>query len=130
MAHIYRKHILEQYLDAYGHVNNASYLTLFEEARWDLVESKGCGFEYIQKNQKGPIVLEAHLRFVKELKLRDWVTIETILLHYDGKIGELEQKIIKAGGEIATYAHFKFGLFDLRTRKLIEPDENWKKVFT
>ena len=27
--------IKETYLDTFGHVNNATYLTLFEEARWD-----------------------------------------------------------------------------------------------
>ena len=129
MAHIYRKQILEQYLDAYGHVNNASYLTLLEEARWDLVEGRGCGYDFVQKTRKGPVILEVNLRFAKELKLREWVTIETKLLHYDGKIGEIEQKIIKEGGAIATLALFKFGLFDLEARKLIEPDENWKRAF-
>lgn len=130
MAHIYRKQILEQYLDAYGHVNNASYLTLFEEARWDLVSQKGFGYEFVQKSRKGPIVLEVNLRFAKELKLREWVTIESQLLHYDGKIGQIEQKILKEGGVLATHALLKFGLFDLELRKLIEPDEVWKKAFT
>jgi acyl-CoA thioester hydrolase len=129
MAHIYRKQILEQYLDSYGHVNNSSYLILLEEARWDLVESKGCGYEYVQKTQKGPVVLEVNLRFVKELRLREWVTIETQLLNYSGKIGELEQYIKKQDGELATTAFIKFGLFDLQKRKLIEPDENWKRAF-
>lgn len=129
MKHKYRKQILEQYLDAYGHVNNASYLTLFEEARWDLVTAKGYGFDFVQKTQKGPIVLEVNIRFMKELKLREWITIETELLHYDGKIGELKQMIVKEDSKVATEIVLKFGLFDLVSRKLIEPDTIWKQAF-
>lgn len=129
MKHIYKKQILEQYLDAYGHVNNASYLTLFEEARWDLVTQKGYGLEYIRQTQQGPVVLEVNLRFMRELKLRQVVTIESELIAYEAKIGQIKQHIVTEDGKVATEALFKFGLFDLKTRKLVEPDENWKKAF-
>ena len=33
----YEKTILEQHLDTFGHVNNAAYLVLYEEARWDFI---------------------------------------------------------------------------------------------
>jgi len=128
--HKYKKQILEQYLDVYGHVNNASYLTLFEEARWDMVSERGCGYEFVQKTRKGPVILEVNLRFAKELKLREWVVIETQLKKYDGKIGEIEQKILKEGGALATQGVFKFGLFDLEKRRLIEPDKKWKIAFS
>jgi acyl-CoA thioester hydrolase len=128
--HIYKKQILEQYLDFYGHVNNASYLTLFEEARWDLVSQRGFGYDFVQKTRKGPIILEVSIKFSKELRLREWVIIETKLLNYAGKIGEIEQRIIKDSGVVATSALFKFGLFDLEARRLIELDEDWKKAFS
>jgi len=130
MMHKYDKLILEQYLDGYGHVNNASYLTLLEEARWDLIDKKGFGFEKIMQDQIGPIVLEVNLRFTKELRLREWIEIQTQLLSYQGKIGQIEQKIIKKeDSSVAAHAVLKIGLFDLKNRKLISPTPEWIMAF-
>jgi acyl-CoA thioester hydrolase len=127
--HIYRKQILEQYLDLYGHVNNASYLTILEEARWDWVNAKGFGLEYIRQHQQGPVVLEVHLKFMKELRLREWVTIESQMLEWPGKIGKVRQQIKKESGMVATEATLHFGLFDLKERKLIPVTSEWLKAF-
>ena len=35
--------ILEKHLDSFGHVNNATYLHLYEEARWDFITKRGFG---------------------------------------------------------------------------------------
>ncbi len=37
--------ILESHLDTFGHVNNAAYLTLFEESRWDFITKNGYGLK-------------------------------------------------------------------------------------
>ena len=39
--------ILERHLDMLGHVNNATYLEIFEEARWDFIERRGHGLKNI-----------------------------------------------------------------------------------
>ena len=39
--------IKEMDLDTFGHVNNARYLTLFEDARWDLITKNGYGLKKI-----------------------------------------------------------------------------------
>ena len=44
-------------IDAFGHVNNAVYLTLFEEARWEFVTNRGYGLKQIQEKQQGPVIL-------------------------------------------------------------------------
>lgn len=59
--------ILEGHLDTFGHVNNASYLEILEEARWDLITRNGYGLDAVRRLGIGPVVLEAHLRFVREL---------------------------------------------------------------
>ena len=41
--------IREQHLDSYGHVNNATYVSLFEEARWELITRKGYGYQHVHK---------------------------------------------------------------------------------
>ncbi len=120
--------IRESHVDSLGHLNNATYLALFEEARWEMITPKGYGFNEIQKFRQGPVILDVHLKFLAEIGLREKIKITTQLLHYKNKIGQLEQKMIKDDGRIASEAVFTFGLFDLNLRKLIEPTEAWKKA--
>jgi acyl-CoA thioester hydrolase len=116
--------IKESYLDTFGHVNNAMYLTLLEEARWELITKNGYGMKKIQESGLSPIILELTLSFRKELYLRDNVTIETQLISYEKKIGKLSQKIIR-NGEVCCIAEFTIGLFDLKHRKLVLPTNEW-----
>src|SRR6476620_10426697 len=86
-VHEYRVFIVESHLDTFGHVNNATYLQLFEEARWDLITSRNFGLEKVRETQTGPVILEAHVKFQRELHNRATVTIVSELLSYKGKIG-------------------------------------------
>lgn len=124
----YEMVIRERHLDSFGHVNNATYFEIFEEARWDLISQRGYDLHYVQKVKQGPVILEAQVQFRKELKLREPITISTRLLGYNKKIGRLEQMISLQDKEVAATAQFVFGLFDLLQRQLIEPTEPWKKA--
>lgn len=116
--------IKETYLDSFGHVNNAAYLTLLEEARWDLITKNGYGLKKIQETGLGPTVLEIKLIFLKEMRPRDEIIIETQLLSYERKVGKLSQKMIRQG-EICCEAEFIFGLFSLTERRLVLPTTEW-----
>lgn len=116
--------IKEAYLDTFGHVNNATYLTLFEEARWELITKNGYGLKKIQETRIGPTIVEIKISFLKEIRLRETITIETQMLSYENKIGILSQKMIR-GGEVCCHAEFYIGLFDLNQRKLILPTPEW-----
>ncbi len=116
--------IKEIYLDTFGHVNNASYLTLLEEARWDFITKNGYGLKKIQETGLGPTILEIKLVFLKELRLRDKITIETKIISYEKKIGKLSQKMIR-DGDVCCDAEFIIGLFSLVERKLVLPTPEW-----
>lgn len=116
--------ILEGHLDTFGHVNNAAYLTILEEARWELLTTQNYGLKKIQETKLGPTILELKLSFLKELRLRDTIIIETQMLSYEKKIGKLSQKILR-GDEICCTAEFTIGLFSLAERKLILPTQEW-----
>jgi len=121
--------IMEKHLDSFGHVNNAAYLELFEEARWDFITNHGFGLERIKKEKKGPIVLEANLKFKKELLNRELITIlSTSRKIIREKIMTLEQHMIKADGSIASELLLTVGFFDLSSRHLIPPEEGWLKA--
>ena len=117
--------ISEAHLDSFGHVNNARYLELLEQARWDLITERGFGIDTIRRTHTGPTILEITIRFMRELSPRDVVTIRTELLSYEKKIGKLQQQMLKADGTVACEAVFTIGLFDLERRRLIEPTPAW-----
>lgn len=124
----YKLKILEQHLDTFGHVNNATYLELYEEARWDIITNNGYGLEMVQKSRKGPVILEVKIQFLKELRLRETITIRSWVDTTQSKAGNIIQEMVKEDGSVASKAEFLFGLFDLDRRRLIAPTEEWKKA--
>lgn len=124
----YKVTIREHHVDSYGHVNNATYLALYEEARWEIITPKGFGFVEIHKKKQGPVILEVNVKFLKEIRLREEITIATKILSYKGKIGQMMQQMLKDDGAVASEAVFTFGLFDIKERKLIEPTPEWKQA--
>ena len=120
--------IKEHHLDTFGHVNNAVYLQLFEEARWEFITNRGYGLKEVVKFQKGPVILEANIKFLKELKLRETVSITFEALPAKGRIIQIKQQMIKSNGEVSSELIVTIGFFDLIERKLIAPSVEWLKV--
>ena len=123
--HEYRTQIRERHLDSFGHVNNAQYLVLFEEARWEMITSRGYGLKQVHESNVGTVILACSVRFKRELSVREWITIETELISIKKIIGTLQHRILKDDGSVAAEAEFKMGCFDLKERKLILPTEQW-----
>lgn len=126
--HQYELLIREYHLDTFGHVNNATYLSILEEARWELVTAHDMGLEKIRKSGSGFVVLEIHIQFIKELKLREKVVIETQLESMDSKVSTLKQTIKNEKGNICCQATLKVALFDLINRKILPPTDEWKAL--
>jgi acyl-CoA thioester hydrolase len=124
-THEYKLQILEFRLDTFGHVNNAVYLDLFEEARWALIHGNGYGLETIREYGKGPTMLEINLRFQREIKNRERITIKTWTEAYAGKVGTMVQEMVNEAGETCCVGRFVFGLFDTSARKLVAPTPAW-----
>ncbi len=117
--------ILETHLDVYGHVNNATYLRLYEEARWDFITRNGYGLARINQLGLGPIVLEAHVTYKKELSAREEVLIRSKVRGMKNRlIMEIEQEMLKKG-EVASTLLLTVGLFDMKARKLVPPTQEW-----
>ena len=127
MAHVQDKTIVisEAHLDSFGHVNNARYLELLEQARWDLITERGFGIDVIRRVKMGPTILEINIRFLRELNPREVVVIRSEMLSYERKVGKLRQQMLKADGVLACEAIFTFGLFDVERRRLVDPPPDW-----
>jgi len=129
--HEYRTQIRERHLDSFGHVNNAQYLVLFEEARWEMITSRGYGLKQVMENGVGTVILSCSVKFKRELSVRDWIRIDTELLSLEKKIGLIRQHIYReSDGKLAALGEFQMGCFDLRERKLIQPSSSWLYAIT
>jgi len=120
--------ILEHHLDAYGHVNNVAYIGFLEQARWEFITSRGCGLEYVRSSNVGPVVLEIQTKFKKELRLRQEVLIKSQIESWRGKVGVMRQWFECKAGIVYCEARVTLGLFDLKRRKLVVPDDHWSKA--
>jgi thioesterase III len=124
-VHRYELTIHEGHLDTFGHVNNATYLQLFEEARWQLITANGYGLDEIKRRQAGPTILEINLRFAREVRNRERVTIKSWTESYTGKVHKFQQQLLNERQEVCCDAAFVIGLFDLQARRLVPPTPEW-----
>jgi acyl-CoA thioester hydrolase len=124
--------IRETHIDFFGHVNNAMYMQIFEEARWDLITQNGYGIPQILEYKKGPVMLDCQIRFLKELRARDEITVtvehDLTQTKPNQKVFKLRQQMFNALGEIACDSVYSYGLFDMQTRRLIEPTQEWMRA--
>jgi thioesterase III len=127
-VHEYSVLIIERHLDTFGHVNNATYLDLFEAARWDWITANGFGIERIHALKQGPTVLEITLRFKRELKNRRRILIRTWVDSYPSKVCTVIQEMRDETGELCCDARFLCALFDLEARRLLAPTAEWLKA--
>ena len=100
-------------------------MQFYEEARWDILNILGYGLDYIQKNKQGPVLLESHISFKKELVNREKIQIETYFDFNESKIFKIKQCILKESGIVSSEAEFVVGYLNLLERKLIALPQDW-----
>jgi len=125
---VYETTVRETQLDAFGHLNHARYLEMYEDARWDFINRNGYGLEKIRATGLGPTILEVKVRYRRELLAGQKITIETRCASYAGKIARIEQRMLKAGRVECSTAEIVIGLFDLSRRKLVLPTPEWRRA--
>ena len=116
-------------LDSYGHMNNARYLELYEDARWDVLAQSGMGRQFLIESKTGPIILEINIRFRHELTDGEQITIETNSRRKSNRLFYFDQIMRNEAGEVCNQATFTTTLFDIKNRRIIRADEKWMKAF-
>ena len=108
-------------LDSYGHVNNAVYLQYLEHARWEFMKDQGL-LERIYSEGLFVVVVETHIRYVRESNLFDELVVETSMAE-DKPYLSFRQKILndKTGLTVAR-ASIKTIFVDSRRMPLDIPE--------
>lgn len=121
--------VTDDLLDDYGHVNNAKYLELYEDARWAVLELSNLGADAVRRLKTGPVILEVTVRFRRELTPGKRISIETRSRREGSRKFFFDQVMKDAEGTECSNAVFTAALFDLEKRKMIIPDAKWLKAF-
>lgn len=129
MEYRYETVVKESMVDVMGHLNHASYLTVFEEARWDICAAQDMTIEKMQARGIGLVVIEAHIQYRREVRARDHLVIKTRFLDVDRKIWRVEQTMENAAGTVCSMLQLKGSMFDLKQRKIMLADSEWRAVF-
>jgi thioesterase-3 len=101
--------------DYYGHVNNARYLEMLEEARWQYLEA-GLELSYWKDRGLGFVVVSVTINFLRPaipgIDLE--ITSETTKL--EGRNGVIHQEVInRQSGKTVANADVTFAVIDLNT---------------
>ena len=119
-----------RHCDLYGHMNNAAYAELLEEGRWDFISQRGYGRETVTELGQGPVVLQLNIRFRRELAPGEKVIVESTLGLVRSRAATVHQRILAENGDLACEAEATLGLFDLKSRRLVGPNERWKQALS
>jgi len=74
-----------QWIDYNGHLNVAYYNVLFDRAVDELYELLGLGPSYLERTRHSTMVVEAHVRYLREVHQSDPVRVTAQLLDFDAK---------------------------------------------
>lgn len=94
--------------DAFGHVNNARYLEILEEARWQFADSIQL-VDLLREQQLGFIIMDLRIRFREPVSEGDEICVATSLITLGTASGEVKQWVTRKGrSKIATscLSHF------------------------
>jgi acyl-CoA thioester hydrolase len=85
-----------QWIDYNGHLNVAYYNVLFDRAVDEVYELIGLGPAYLKQHGHSTMVVETHVRYLREIKPTDAVRVSLQLLGYDAKRFQLFEKLLHA----------------------------------
>ncbi|GAA3780559.1 acyl-CoA thioesterase [Streptomyces phyllanthi] len=105
--------------DALGHLNQSVYLQYAEHARWSLLQEAGIAPSELLAKGVGPVTLEQTIRYLRELRAGDETEVTCSFIWDEGKTHRIEQTIRKADGTVAAEISVKWGLMDLKERRLV-----------
>ncbi len=106
----------DEWLDAYGHLNEAYYLVPFSNTTWLMQEHFLMGVDYFKRTGCALYTVETHLRYLKEVRRPALLEIETLILGSDAKKIWFAHQMV-AGGTVRATAEFMILHYDTRQER-------------
>tara|TARA_B100001093_G_C26262354_1_gene773311 strand:- start:26 stop:430 length:405 start_codon:yes stop_codon:yes gene_type:complete len=122
--------ILEQkHTDFNGHVSEAAYLTIANEAIWRVFNSIGLGQIFLAE-KIGPIIFDTHMEFKAKAMEGD-----KVIVHFKAKLSDDCKKnfrdidIINQNGRIAVKIKSNSAFLDLKKRRVVSASDRIGRKF-
>jgi thioesterase III len=123
MRHVTEIKVRGYHVDAYGHVNNARWLELLEEARWRWLE-EAIDLRAWDDAGRGIAVLNIDVTYRRPAVRHDVLVLEAWMTRLGGKACVCRQRATnRATGEVLLDAAITFVLFDLQTGRACAVDD-------
>ncbi len=101
--------------DFYGHVNNARYLEMLEEARWQYLEA-GLELSYWKDRGLGFVVVAVTINFLRPASPGIDLEITSETTQLEGRKGVIHQEVInRQSGKTVANADVTFAVIELKT---------------
>jgi acyl-CoA thioester hydrolase len=118
-------------LDPQGHLNNAKYLTFFEQARVEYLIHLGLFSRDQSFMEIGVILADAHITFHSPIRFGDAVKVGVRTSKLGGKSVTVEQNILDAvTGEELAKGEVVMVAFDYRNKTTIRIPDKWREVIS
>ena len=94
--------VQDQWLDAYGHLNEAYYLVPFSNTTWVMQDYFGVGVDYFDRTGCAIYTVETHMRYLNDVRKPALMEIESMILGSDQKKIWFAHQMIVEGTMCAT----------------------------
>lgn len=114
-------------IDMFGHMSHFAYLQVMESARFAWAEHVGTPLpQMIEEQRRGPVLVKVELRYRRECRLGDALTITVTPTSSSSRLGKLHQSVVLAeSGEVACEGELTFAMIDLDTRRAVSLPKSW-----
>ena len=103
MLELHAEPLRDDWLDAYGHLNEAYYLVPFSNASWALQEHFGIGVDYFERTGCALYTVESHVRYLNEVRAPALLEVASMVLGSDSKRIHIAHVLRVGDTECATF---------------------------
>lgn len=113
--------------DVYGHLNNSSYLKVYEEARAEALNKLSLSIRDLFENGIHIYLTKIELNFVKAVKLEETIKIVTQIEKSNRLRATWKQEIYNSESELCNLAYVE-GVFVREGKPIRLPEDLYKKI--
>ncbi|MCD4651561.1 MAG: acyl-CoA thioesterase [Candidatus Cloacimonetes bacterium] len=104
MPFVHKRRIYGFDCDVYGHLNNANYMHLYEEARANVLMEIGYPISKLLEMQIEIYIIDFHLRYIKPVLLEEVISIETTITMMNRLHWTWQQQMKNSANEVCNTA--------------------------
>jgi acyl-CoA thioester hydrolase len=114
-----RGHVVQpEWIDAYDHMNMARYVALFDDVTYELLDGIGLGLEATRTAREGLFIVDARVRFLKELRVRTSLVVRLRFVNVDHVRLHMWADLREEGSDVVAATQEQLGLHaDLERRR-------------